>query len=45
MLKRDTNQPNSKSLTSILLNLYNFQSLEVVNRVDVTKRQVGDNSR
>ena len=34
----------SKSLTSILLNLNNFHSLEVVDRVSETQLQVGENS-
>ena len=33
-----------KQLTSILSNLNNFHSLEVVDRVSETQRQVGENS-
>ena len=33
-----------KSITSILLNLNNFHSLEVVARVSETQLQVGENS-
>ena len=44
-LKRDTNQQDfKKSFTSILSNLNNFYSLKVVNRINETQLQVGENS-
>ena len=44
-IKSDTNQQDLKYfLTSILSNLNNFHSLEVVDRVSETQLQVGGNS-
>ena len=43
-MKCDTNQRYLKQLTSILSNLNNFHSLEVVDRVSETQLQVGENS-
>ena len=44
-IKCDINQQDlKKQLTSILSNLNNFHSLEVVDRVSETQFQVGENS-
>ena len=43
-LKRDINQQDFLSLTSILPNRNNFHSLQVVDRVSETQLQVGENS-
>ena len=43
-IKRDINQQDLKKITSILSNLNNFQSLEVVDRVSETQLQGGENS-
>ena len=43
-IKCDINQQYLKQLTSILSNLNNFHSLEVVDRVSGTQLQVGENS-
>ena len=43
-IKCDINQQDLKKLTSILSNLNNFHSLEVVDRVSETQLQVGENS-
>ena len=43
-IKCDINQQDLKRLTSILSNLNNCHSLEVVNRVSETQLQVGENS-
>ena len=42
-IKRDINK-DLKILTSVLSNLNNFHSLEVVDRVSETQIQVGENS-
>ena len=42
-VKCDVNQQDLKELTSILSNLNNFHSLEVVDRVSETQLQVGEN--
>ena len=43
MIKRNTNQQDPKSLTSILPNLNNFHSFEVKDRVSETQLQMGGN--
>ena len=43
-IKCDIKQQDLKELTSILSNLNNFHSLEVVDRVSETQLQVGENS-
>ena len=43
-IKCNINQQFLKQLTSILSNLNNFHSLEVVDRVSETQLQVGENS-
>ena len=44
-IKCDINQQDfKKEMTSILSNLNNFHSLEVVDRVSETQLQVGENS-
>ena len=43
-IKCDINQQNLNTLTSILSNLNNFHSLEVVDRVSETQLHVGENS-
>ena len=43
MIKRDINQQDFKIVTSILSNLNNFHSLEVVYRVSETQLQVSEN--
>ena len=43
-IKRDINQEDFKSLTAILSDLYNFHSLEVMDRVSETQLQVAENS-
>ena len=43
-IKFDINQQYLKTVTSILSNLNNFHSLEIVDRVSETQLQVGENS-
>ena len=43
-IKSDNNQQNLKFVDLPLSNLYNFHSLEVVDRVSETQLQVGENS-
>ena len=43
-IKCKINQQDLKELTSILSNLNNFHSFEVVDRVSETQLQVGENS-
>ena len=43
-IKYDINQQDLKTVTSILLNLNNFHSLGVVDRVSETQFQGGENS-
>ena len=42
-IKCDINQQDLNELTSILSNLNNFHSLEVVDRVSETQLRVGEN--